>query len=366
VSSEYDKESLGEGLEELARDGSLELSFLRDLFVNPESFSGLLHGLIAQTASFEVGNVQQRAIAFRNLLEDEIRGLENGGESPSTAVISALLAGFRIDRDRYEDDDLFERRLDHARLKGDFGENATQDTANRHWTTGIDLLARNLQGRFSELFADPDRWHGYLRGHDPTTPADAQPFFIECLVATYNLTGRMVESAVTERVVRAEGAKVDCYIVRATTPFGRRDKVRVRALLNCREGPAKVTLDGRSGEIHEIPIFFPNVLAEGESCFFSTEVTGQFNDDPIVEVQVTSVGIAAGGLTLRVQFDKGYHPADVWWFADVPDANRLIKPVPGSDNLLRCSSFGYVSHTFDDPCKPKAKYGIAWDWGTQI
>src|SRR3954451_13192286 len=68
---------------------------------------------------------------------------------------------------------------------------------------------------------------------------------------------------------------------------------------------------------------------------------------------------------MRVQFDEVATPGPCGWFADVIDAQRLDKPPEGHHHRLAYTPFGYVEHTFLEVCKPKAKYGIAWEWDTR-
>jgi hypothetical protein len=112
-------------------------------------------------------------------------------------------------------------------------------------------------------------------------------------------------------------------------------------------------------------MFFPKPLRASEQCFFATRVVHgreSAEEHPIVEVQVTSHGIAAAGLTMRIQFDPGFYPQAAWWFGDIIDARRLLRPALGDPRRLEVSTFGYLEHTFTGLCRPKAKYGIGWEW----
>jgi hypothetical protein len=89
--------------------------------------------------------------------------------------------------------------------------------------------------------------------------------------------------------------------------------------------------------LYEMPILLAKLLLEGESCFFATRVLGRENEAPIVEIRVTNEGVSAGGLTLRVQFDRGYYPAAVWWFGAAVTRNSSSSLRTMTRGTCRCT-----------------------------
>lgn len=297
----------------------------------------------------------QRGEALWALIVDEINRLDPTQYAKSHA---ALVAAFRLDGplDRSAGNSI------PARIADDLG--VTRDSAQNSWSHGVWRLGWRLDSRLREFAEDRDRWLLYtaVAPLELSSHSDAQHMFVERLVATHIMSGRAIDRSTTERLVTATEDGVDRYIVRATSPSGGPDAAKVVNLLNCQAGNTRLVPDGRGGQIQEVPMIFPNRLLAGEQLFFASEVTSQHNEEPIVEAQVTSQGIQAGGLTIRIQFDRDNYPRAVWWFGDTIDARRLDKPSDDDEHRLMCTPFGYLEHTFAEVCKPLAKYGIAWEW----
>ena len=110
----------------------------------------------------------------------------------------------------------------------------------------------------------------------------------------------------------------------------------------------------------------PHSLAKGESWYMATQVVHQdgANDLPLVGVTVTSHGIARAALTLRIQYEVGSLPDAVWWYADCLDDERWVKPPEGARERLdgKITECGFLEWTYPEMCKPRSKYGIAWEW----
>lgn len=341
----------------LERPNDPALSDVRDLLAGIDSLR-------------DVTNTE-RAETFWRLVQAEIADI---GPRDHSQRRVALRAAFLLGDERQAN---LGRRLARARESGKFGDPAVigRDRPRQCWTDGVIDLAHAIDNRMAELVADPGSWARFRRRRhsdspDPPgvvaalpVPADAQPVFVERHIATYVLRRRVIAHATTERVVRAMEHGVSSYIVRTYDPTNGRHPVRVTPLLNCVAGPVRSVPDGRGGDIIEMPMMFAVPLLYGETTFFASRVDHDEGDEaPMVETQVTSHGIAAGGCTMRVQFEGSYVPASAWWFADVIDARRLDKPPEDSGRRLRPSRLGYLEHTFPDVCRPLAKYGLAWEW----
>jgi hypothetical protein len=358
--------SLHAGLGELAReeDGGLTVARLHRALEGADEESPDVRMLVERASTAPTTSQRRRAAALREVIIGEVDDLQAGGHPMWT---NALRAAFKLDPRLYQDPvyDNVDRRLDRARTNGDFGPQASLDDMLRHWDAGLWELAQVLDARLAKLAEDPQSWTPYIRlfERDPLddAPSDAQPFYVTKLVATYRLRGRVLQEAITERTVTATADYVDYYKVRASSPLGEQDRVQINAVLNCRAGPKRMNLvNGRA--IHEVPMLLTDRLMNGDETFFSTRVSGQKNKDPIVETVVTNHGVQAGGLTMRLQFDRGYHPAAVWWFAECDEFTRTVPPPEGDPRRLSWTTLGYLTHTFQQACQPGARYGLAWLW----
>jgi hypothetical protein len=356
------------GLRELAKGRGPNLRRLENAIVDGEDTTAGLSELVSGTESMPNATPTQRAQALWSIIEEEIE--KRPREDPKCHA--ALRAAFRIDAEAYRgaEYDTIEARLKRAKANGGFGPpgQVGQDAHTRAWGNGVFWLARRVEERLRALARNPLDWQAYLSHADTAPlvvppPPTAQPVRLDQLRATYMMKQRAVDYTIVERLVTAQRDGVDRYIVRAGSPVSRPDRVSISPLLNCRAETVRSVPDGRGGRTHEVAMLFPDSLRFGEQCFFATQVTQQRNEDPIVEIQVTSHGIVAGGLTMRVQFDEGAYPVAAWWFGDCIDAERLDKPPDGHPRRLAWSKYGFLQHTFAEFCKPLAKYGIGWEWG---
>lgn len=324
-----------------------------------------LLGLLRRTETFDGATPQVRALALWELIQEEIANFPVSDED-DMRELHALQAAFRLPAQDYAGSagDSIPRRLALAKTAGLFAPRQGQDMPQTLWRRAVRKLGYQVENRLEELAHQPEVWAGYRRDEFPPPPHDAQPIVMNRLTATYVMRGRAVHRATTERLVTAQADGVDRYVVRAYSPRPGKHDVQIEALLNCKPGP-RATFAGRgSGETHEVAMYCPKPLKRGEQWFFASQVSHQqgAGEDPVVEIQVTSHGIAAGGLTLRVQFDEGFFPTAVWWFADVPEHRQLAKPPSSDPHRLRCSPFGYVEHTFGAACRPLGRYGLGWEW----
>jgi hypothetical protein len=312
-----------------------------------------------------------RAEALWEIIQEEIEKVNGDGQHEKPAA--ALRAAFRMPMEDYRGSeyDTITARLARANDAGFFLPNVGHEAPNNAWRQGVRRLGRLVEKRLVELERKPTGWLAYQAAPSPRPdaplppPPDAQPVFVDRLVATYVMSGRAVRHASTERLLTAREDGVDHYIVRAYSPSAGAHKVKVEAVLNCRAGDPEVFLHrGGGGETREIPMYAPDPLDSGQQWFFASRVNHPEggDEDPIVEIQVTSHGIAANGLSMRVQFEKGYYPTAAWWFANVPENRQLVKPPDGHRRRLECTRFGFLQHTFTEVCRPLCKYGLAWEW----
>jgi hypothetical protein len=359
--------SLQAGLRELALDGDggLSVDRLHRALEGAEEETPEVRMLVERASTAATTSQRRRAAGLRRVIIGEIDEFPDAGNPMWT---NALRAAFKLNPDLYRDAayDTLDRRLDQARANGDFGPDASQDDMRRHWDTGVRELAQALNSRLTKLAEDPPAWAPYLKLWErdllDDAPSDTQPVFVTRQLATYRLRGRILQEAMIERTITAAADHVNYYTVRASSPLGEKDRVQISAVLNCRPAGPKRTKNESGRIIHERPMLLANRLMEGEESFFATSVSGQRNKDPIVEIVVTNHGIRASGLTLRVQFDRNYHPAAAWWFAECGEDDRTVRPSDGDPRRLRWTTFGYLTHTFTQSCRPGARYGLAWQW----
>jgi hypothetical protein len=347
-------------------DGGLSVGRLHRVLEGVDETTPEIRALVDQSLTAPTTLQRVRAAALREVILSEIDDLCT---SDYPMWINALRAGFKLDPNRFQAEafDNLDRRLDLARINGEFGHEASQDDMRHHWNTGVEQLAHALDARLTKLAENPRYWEPYLKAAEQYrssyAPSDAQPVYVTRLLATYRLNGRLLHEAVTERTIIAAEDYVDYYIVRASAPLGARDKVEINAALNCRpSGPTRRVKKSNGWISHERPMLLARRLMEGEESFFATSVRGQRNQDPIVETVVTNHGIEAGGLTMRVQFDRKDHPVAAWWFAECDEDARTVPPPDGDPRRLPWTAFGYLTHTFTQTCQPGQRYGVAWQW----
>ena len=323
---------------------------------NPDDAPVGLHTLLSVTNLMPPEwDADSRGRTLWRLMCQEMSALSERTQVPERCV-DALHAAFGLD----ESGEQLTDRLNAAVRRGRF---PGLPSAREQWAKGVYHLAWALDQRFESLRVDPSGWLTVAVALDDDTvapPGQAQPVRGERVVATYILHGRAVQSAITERLLTAL-EDITGYTARAYVPASEGDTVpSIKALLNCEAEEFKAVPDGMGGEFHEVLLRAPQQLSLGDRWFFSSKVTGHANRLPIVEIQVTSQGIAANGLTLRVQFDE--LPKEVWWYAECLDSARFAAPPAGDPRRLRFSRFGYVEHTFSQACRPMQRYGLAWRW----
>jgi hypothetical protein len=344
--------------------GKLKYAASRSPDVDPE-----LRKLMARTDSMSSSSPHARAEALWDIIQEEINTVNGDGQHPK--CVAALRAAFRIPMEDYRGSeyDTISTRLERAREAGAFMPNVGKDAPNNSWRQGVRQLGNLVEERLLQLAQAPEGWLAYQTAALPKPdaplppPPDAQPVFLDRLIATYVMSGRAVRHATTERRVTAREDGVDHYIVRAYSPLPGEHKVQVEAILNCRAGPPEVFVH-RGRETLEIPMYAPEPLRNGQQWVFVSRVDHPEGGDeePIVEIQVTSHGIAANGLSMRVQFEEGSYPTSAWWFANALEHRQLVKPPDGHRRRINCTRFGFLEHTFTEVCRPLCKYGLGWQW----
>lgn len=342
-----------------------------------------LASLSAHTESLENLAGSKRAGYVWALIRELIFAIRDEKPNPGVALRAVFLGlGDEKDVETSSGDEGIAARLRAANGRHAFQKDVSDDTLFRYWTEGVIRLALSLEERLARLSQDPRSWQLYApevdgpiakpeeAGGDRVVkppPPGGQRIFVQRLVATYGLKGRAVNYAISERTIVAKDDDVDRYVVRARSPNpDAANAPRIAARLNCRVGKPYEIKDVNGGVTHEVAMIFEN-LKSGQSHFFASAVTSQSDDeDPLVEVQVTTQGIAPGGLTMRVQFDNrddgGVFPEAAWWFAECLDVHRLVEPPEGDGRRLNWTKYGYLEHTFEQLGLTGHRYGIGWRW----
>jgi hypothetical protein len=312
----------------------------------------------------------QRVAALWGLIRNEVNLIELTDER------TALIAALHLDPTNREQS--IDTRLAFARDRGDFGVKPSgkqhgYDALRRWWGDGVRLLSKTIDERLSHLSKHPEGWGVYFDAPTYRRPSKgAQPVFMELLVATVFMRGRSVERRLTERLATAQEDDVQYFIARAlpeNTDVS--TSVPVRAVWGC----TAERLRSRPGEPVLTRLWFPTPLQRGQRHYFSSEALAGdvVNTERLaVNVEVDHHGIAPGqrrhdavpiaGLTIRVRFDMTDLPEAVWWYADVTERERYIRPEPGDERWVPVSPQGYAEHTFSEACQPLANYGMAFGW----
>jgi len=314
----------------------------------------------------------QRAKALWRLIHDEIRHLPVGDER------TALAAALHLDPANRAAS--IDKRLLSARDRGDFGTQPSgkphgYDAVRHWWGVGVRLLGHAVDERLDYLADHPAEWQGYFNEVDlPTyrTPSPgAQPIFADLFITTVFMRGRFVHRRITERVITARRDGVAYYTARALPENDDASTaIPVRAIWGC----TGERVPSSHGEPILTRLWFPTSLKRGQRHYFSSEaLVGDEVGTPrlAINVEVDHHGIAPGrllnsipvsGLTIRVRFDENDLPDACWWYADVTERERYVRPGPGDGRSLDMTSQGTVEHTFTDPCQPLANYGVAFGW----
>ncbi|MFF5230651.1 hypothetical protein [Dactylosporangium sp. NPDC000521] len=309
-------------------------------------------------------SVEERAETMLELIYLEASNLGNSGERPHPRWAAAVQAALRMPTFQFgPSDDSLNQRFQVARAAGAFdtvrgrrGMKAGADAGKINWSHGVVRLAQAVERRVNEL----ERSGGWER---TGPPSGFQPVTFNRMIVTYFLRGRAVSESFSERWITAEEDNLARYVVRAYARNNppARPELEIQPWLNCTLGAVRrVDLgDGSEAQIAEMD--FPKPLQRGEKLFFATRVVAQEVGPTMSrEVQVTSHGIE--DLTMRIQFDISQPlPKRAWWFAEVPDIDRLIPPEPGDDRFVEVSACGFIERQFARGY-PSAKYGLSWQW----
>jgi hypothetical protein len=351
--------ALDEGLRDLATFGGQPADRLTMLFRRPDDYDENLRGFASLVGMHAGATFEAQASATLAVVREAVEQIRT-----ENAVAGAvLLVALRLHEPTATTARLWDR-VDAGVERG-IVPDRRRETLRGYWSPWRRNLADRVEKRLTELRATPDEWRLYQRDDevlDIPLAAHTQPVHIDRLVATYWVRDRRTVRAETERLITAQ-QEVRSYVVQAWSPeVSEEDPLEVRARLNCTGGPFAPLPSDRGGLTVEREMLFPHTLAPGEKLFFSSEVSGQRNDVPIVEIQVSGQGIRERGLTLRLQFEQDDQPDAVWWFAECLDSERFRRPPDGDGRRLTPSWNGYVEHTFSQAGKPSMKYGVAWAW----
>jgi hypothetical protein len=352
-------DSIEQGLRDLAqRDGPGVKKIVGGWTPGLERLRDLSEGLARG------GSADDHATALLDLIVEEIMRIESSGDRSHPRCAAALQAAFRLPTFPFgPDDNSIAKRLEVARRRGAFdvirGRQrvaAGPESGKNNWNRAVVRLARALEQRL----ADIDRIGDWAR---VGPPSGYQPFTVDRLVVTHFLQDRVVTEWTTERWVTAEEDDVSTYVVRAYArnvpphqPY-----LEVQPLLNCTRGTVRRVDLGDGSEAHLVDIHLARTLCRGEKTFFATRVVArEAGPTRSREVQVTAHSTSE--IVLRVQFDPGGpRPHACWYFAEMPDTDRLLPPPRGDRRYLAVSAFGYVEHRFVRG-RPTNKYGLAWSW----
>jgi hypothetical protein len=259
--------------------------------------------------------------------------------------------------------DSINKRLQVARAAGAFdtvrgrrGVEAGTDAGKINWGRGAIRLAQAVERRMSEL----EESGGFER---TGPPSGYQPVTFDRMIVTHHLRGQVVVESVSERWITAEEDGLSRYVVRAYARNDppKRPNLEIQPLLNCRLGPVRRVEFGDGTEAQLAEMLFPKTLRRGEKLFFATRVIAE-EPGPTHsrEVQVTTHGVK--NLIMRVQFDHSIPlPKRAWYFAEIPDLDRLIPPEDGDTRYVENSEVGFVEREFGRGVAT-AKYGLAWQW----
>jgi hypothetical protein len=312
-----------------------------------------------------------RGEAFWRVVQAEARGIEPRDER------AAVVAALHLDSANRESS--IDKRLIFARDRGGFGTTVAgqpqgYDALRRCWGRGVRRLGHAVDNRLAQFRQNPEGWRAFV-GATYRIPFDgAQPVFADLFVTTVFMKGRLVDRRVTERLVTAMQNDVQYYTAWSLPENDDpTSSVPVQAIWGCRTE----RMPASPGEPVLTKLWFPRPLRRGEQHFFSSEarIAGTVNTARrAVNVEVDHHGIAPGrilnsvipvsGLTIRVSFDPDDLPDALWWYADVPEQERYIRPRLGEadDRWVEVTSQGFAAHTFADACQPRANYGLAIAW----
>jgi hypothetical protein len=354
--------------------------------------------LVAQTASIVDGTSQMRALAVWGLIVDTVSRI---GPTMESRRRNALVAAFRLPRQPEITEPwrstLTDRFNQLMALRGVYGDPRPTTITPMHqaWTRALKKLVHMLRGRLLPLAIDGAGWQHYVeigrtaeaeiardrtdisRLQDMTTgyrppSSSAQPVFLDLIVTTVFMRGRSIRRRITERMVTARANNVDGYTASiGTGPFYESTDIPVRPLWGCSAEPLG---SSRWGDPALTKLKFPTPLQLGEKHYFASETV---KDDAAgqlcwVNVEIDHHGVAPGrlldgllpinGLTIRIQFERGYLPEECWWYAEY---DRHVRPGVGDPHVLPIRGNGVV-HTFTQGCQPRGHYGISILWPRRV
>lgn len=378
------------------RDHGVLVDLLEHAIDRPHSATGkALASLTEPTTVLEGWTAAERAHALWRMIREGVQD-PDVSPTPLSRRRRSLQAAFRLpDVDIQEPwaSSLTERFKQLKSLKVVFGEPTSTQPMEIAWKRGVRGLAMYLDQRFAGLQTPvdwdryrpkvrqgrdlqdthPDEWQAHLDAlDDPDTvfrqpSKGAQPIFANLFITTVFMKDRAVHRRITERLITAQTDGVSHYVARALP--GADANVIVRALWGCRAE----RVVSPPGEPVLTRLWFPGALRRGQQHWFSSEVIDQ---DPKgerrwINVEVDHYGIAPGerlhgtypirGLTIRIRFQEDFLPEAVWWYAELTERERYIRPPGGDPHLLTLVANG-VEYTFTQWCQPRENYGLSILW----
>jgi hypothetical protein len=396
VQSTVERDPLEAGLRHLGarRYGSV-VEALEHAIRRPDGQTGtILAPLTAPTSVVADWTPLERAEAVWNVIEE---GLFQPQFGPSTQSRRrrALQAAFRVpDADVGEwKASLTDRFKQLKTPRSPFSDVTSTQPMEIAWKRGVERLAEYIAERLTELNT-PEDWARYKRqpprveNHGTAAngqrvarkgpsifrePSEgAQKLVVNLFVVTVVMEGKARVRRMSERLITSQDPDgLRWFTSRAystISPTQGRAYVPTKALWGCRA--EQVAEDG----VPVTRLCFPSPLKYGEQAHFAAEVVHETDpEDPRgwVSVDIDSYGVYAGelrdglvpvsGLTIRIRFDDESLPAAVWWYAELNERERHVKPPAASPRRLEVVE-GIVSKTFEKPCQPRESYGIAFNW----
>jgi hypothetical protein len=384
------------------------IDLLRHAIERPLSATGkALAALTRPTDILDGWEPEERAAAILRLIKEGIES-PDVGPVPLSRRRRALYAAFRMKDPKIVvpwGASLHDRFVQLKVLTEVFGNATSTQPMEMAWKRGVSLLGRYLEERIQEL-RTPAAWQEYRpddRAQQPDIgivgwPTDfnesnsrdqgfrrpsagAQPIFADLFVTTVFMKRRAVYRRITERLITAQEDDVAYYTARgfAGSRTGARRPnqltyIPVQALWGC---TAEFVEPERPGRPAVTRLRFPAPLRRGQQAYLASEIVDEnITEERLwIDVDIDHHGIAQGqlayggfvpvsGLTIRVRFDESHLPEAVWWYAELNESERDIRPPDGDRHLLQISGRD-VQYTFTEgPCQPRESYGVAFSWPT--
>lgn len=199
-----------------------------------------------------------------------------------------------------------------------------------------------------------------------------QPVFVDLLVVTVFMKGRSIHRRVTERLVTAQADEVAYFIARGFVgnPYLATFAV-IKALWGCEAEVLSQSQPGWPGT----RLRFPAPLRTGAKAHFASEmiVENDTKDRDWIDVYVDHQGIARGetaqngslpigGLTIRVRFDDGYLPKEVWWYENLNEGERHGGPPDRHDRRLMLTGRDAQYTFIERSCETGENFGLTFEW----